>query len=214
MPASSCRAPLTVTPVDPLTVVLSAAGRGDHQALVSFIRDTQADVWRFAAHLIDPQSADDLTQETYLRAVRAAPSFGGRSSARTWLLAIAHRVCMDELRVRTRRRRRDALLPWAGPARVAPDVAGEVTATALVADLDPDRRTAFVLTQLIGLSYEEAAQASDCPVGTIRSRVARARADLVQALDPDRAVTVRPAPSRRSTPDLPVAPRSTLRAEG
>jgi RNA polymerase sigma-70 factor (ECF subfamily) len=200
--------------VDPLTVVLSAAGRGDHQALISFIRDTQADVWRFAAHLIDPQSADDLTQETYLRAVRAAPSFGGRSSARTWLLAIAHRVCMDELRVRTRRRRRDALLPWAAPARVAPDVAGEVTATALVADLDPDRRTAFVLTQLIGLSYEEAAQAADCPVGTIRSRVARARADLVQALDPDRAVTVRPASSRRSTPDLPVAPRSTLRAEG
>jgi RNA polymerase sigma-70 factor (ECF subfamily) len=203
-----------VADVDALTVVLSAAGRGDHQALVSFIRDTQADVWRFAAHLVDPQSADDLTQETYLRAVRAAPSFAGRSSARTWLLAIAHRVCMDELRARTRRRRRDALLPWVNPAPVEPDVAGEVTAAALLADLDLDRRTAFVLTQLIGLSYEEAAQACGCPVGTIRSRVARARADLVQALDADRVVTLRPVRSRRSTPDLPVAPRNTLRAEG
>ena len=49
----------------------------------------------------------------------------------------------------------------------------------LLADLHPDRRQAFVLTQLLGLSYEEAAEVCACPVGTIRSRVARARGDLV-----------------------------------
>ncbi len=49
----------------------------------------------------------------------------------------------------------------------------------LVRALHPDRRDAFVLTQLVGLSYDEAAAALDCPVGTIRSRVARARADLL-----------------------------------
>jgi RNA polymerase sigma-70 factor (ECF subfamily) len=48
--------------------------------------------------------------------------------------------------------------------------------------LDPERREAFVLTQLIGLPYAEAAEVVGCPIGTIRSRVARARADLVEAL--------------------------------
>lgn len=52
----------------------------------------------------------------------------------------------------------------------------------LVAELDPDRRDAFVATQVLGLSYAEAAQICDCPVGTIRSRVARAREELLAAL--------------------------------
>lgn len=52
----------------------------------------------------------------------------------------------------------------------------------LVAALDPDRRVAFVLTQVLGLSYHEAAAACDCPIGTIRSRVARARQDLMSAV--------------------------------
>ncbi len=53
---------------------------------------------------------------------------------------------------------------------------------ALVAGLEPERREAFVLTQVVGLSYAEAADVCSCPVGTIRSRVARARADLVDGL--------------------------------
>src|SRR5258708_7789159 len=61
----------------------------------------------------------------------------------------------------------------------------------LLSHLDTDRRTSFVLTQLIGLSYEEAARVCGCPVGTIRSRVARARADLIEALNADRAASPR-----------------------
>ncbi|MGW3628203.1 sigma factor-like helix-turn-helix DNA-binding protein [Streptomyces sp. NPDC000880] len=57
---------------------------------------------------------------------------------------------------------------------------------ALLSHLNADRRSSFVLTQLLGLSYEEAAQVCGCPVGTIRSRVARARADLIEALGADR----------------------------
>jgi RNA polymerase sigma-70 factor (ECF subfamily) len=56
-----------------------------------------------------------------------------------------------------------------------------------LAGLDPDRRTAFVLTQLLGYSYAEAAEVCACPVGTIRSRVARARADLIEAWGLDAA---------------------------
>jgi RNA polymerase sigma-70 factor (ECF subfamily) len=54
----------------------------------------------------------------------------------------------------------------------------------LLRTLDPDRRAALVLTQLLGLSYEEAPEVCGCPVGTIRSRVSRARADLVAAMAP------------------------------
>ena len=64
------------------------------------------------------------------------------------------------------------------------DLSAEQTGVAdLLARLDADRREAFVLTQLLGLSYAEAADVAGCPIGTVRSRVARARADLVEALD-------------------------------
>jgi len=66
----------------------------------------------------------------------------------------------------------------ATPAQApAPEITGD-----LIAALDSDRRDAFVLTQLIGLSYDEAAVVAGCPIGTIRSRVARARADLQDAV--------------------------------
>jgi RNA polymerase sigma-70 factor (ECF subfamily) len=67
-----------------------AARDGDSAAEAAFVRCTQAEVWRFVASLIDLGSADDLTQETYLRAFRALPQFEGRSSVRTWLLGIAN----------------------------------------------------------------------------------------------------------------------------
>lgn len=63
-----------------------------------------------------------------------------------------------------------------------PDDAGAHALDALVAGLTPERREAFVLTQLVGTSYEEAASVCGVPVGTIRSRVARARGDLIEAL--------------------------------
>jgi RNA polymerase sigma-70 factor (ECF subfamily) len=67
------------------------------------------------------------------------------------------------------------------------DRVGESAAVGdLLARLDADRREAFVLTQVVGMSYAEAAEVAGCPVGTIRSRVARARADLVAALDDGR----------------------------
>jgi RNA polymerase sigma-70 factor (ECF subfamily) len=63
-----------------------------------------------------------------------------------------------------------------------PDPAGALSTVQLIASLPKARRTAFVLTQLLGLSYAEAAEVEGCPVGTIRSRVARARDDLILAL--------------------------------
>jgi RNA polymerase sigma-70 factor (ECF subfamily) len=166
--------------VDDLTRVLIGARDGDPDALVTAIRQSQADVWRFCAWLVDRDAADDLVQDTYLRALRALPGYRAEASGRTWLLAIARRACADALRDRTRRRRRGRQMR--APAVDRPDASRQVALELLVEALDPDRREAFVLTQLIGCSYEEAATACDVPIGTIRSRVARARADLSAAL--------------------------------
>jgi RNA polymerase sigma-70 factor, ECF subfamily len=144
-----------------------------------FVKATQADVWRFVAGLVDVADADDLTQETYLRAFRGLDGFEARSSARTWLLSIARHVCADHIRTAQRRRRLASALRDPGPI---PDPAGLVGTLELVRALPEERREAFLLTQLVGLSYEEAAAACGVPVGTIRSRVARARTQLVGAV--------------------------------
>jgi RNA polymerase sigma-70 factor (ECF subfamily) len=167
--------------VDEATRAAQAAGGGDPAAIAAFIRATQAEVWRLCAHLVDDQTADDLTQATYLRALRALPGFRGEASARTWLLSIARRACMDELRTRTRRRAADRLAGGREEPTVA-DIAGHVELSAMLDDLDADRRAAFVLTQLLGHSYQQAAAICGCPIGTIRSRVARARSALIAAL--------------------------------
>jgi RNA polymerase sigma-70 factor (ECF subfamily) len=177
--------------VDTVTSLAMAAQGGDRAALHGFVRATQADVWRLCAHLADPASADDLTQETYARAMASLAKFR-EASARTWLLAIARRVVVDDIRSRQVRRRRDEAMaaPHDVPTRPlssGPD--GSVSLAAAVGRLDDDRRIAFVLTQLLGLSYAEAAEVCRCPVGTIRSRIARARADLIRALADDAAGT-------------------------
>jgi RNA polymerase sigma-70 factor (ECF subfamily) len=166
--------------VDDPTRWLLAARDGDATAAAAFIRATQADVWRLCRHLGDVAGADDLTQETYARAWRSLPSFRGDASARTWLLSIARRTAADAVRTATRRRRLDTLLPR--PERV-PDPAAGIAARALLAELPVEQRTAFVVTQLLGLSYDEAAGVCGCPVGTIRSRVARARDALVRLVE-------------------------------
>ena len=165
-----------------VTDLALAAGTGDRTALGEFIRLTQGDVWRFLAHLASPEQADDLTQDTYLRAMDSLPSFEGRSPARAWLLTIARRVAVDAVRRDVARPQ----TPWS-PERITAlgraedDSLALVEATAVFAKLDPDRREAFVLTQLLGFTYEQAAEVCGVRIGTIRYRVARARAELVVA---------------------------------
>jgi RNA polymerase sigma-70 factor, ECF subfamily len=165
--------------------LLEAAVNGDNHALGELVRRTQPLVWRVCTALGSRGEVEDLVQETYLRALRSLPNYRGESPVRSWLLSIARNVCADHVRRRGRRTRlmdrlrRERLGGPPGPG-LSPEL------DEFLASLDPDRREAFVLTQMCGLSYDEAALVVGCPIGTIRSRVARARSDLlalVQAAD-------------------------------
>jgi len=169
--------------MEELTALALAAGAGDRVALASFVRRTQADVWRFCAHLNGRAEADDLTQETYLRAIPALARFEARSSARSWLLSIARRTCADSVRRTVRRRRlleqtsfaaaanpprpraQRSISPWCWPDWT---LIGEWPSSSRNCWVCPTPRTAEICA---------------CPIGTIRSRVARAREDLVHELD-------------------------------
>jgi len=171
---------------DEVTRLALAAKAGDRSAATAFIAATSADVRRFLGHLSDQGEVDDLSQETYLRAMGALARFDARASARTWLLSIARRVAADHVRAAMRRPRQSTAPDWA-EATHSRDVVTffdeGVVLRRLLADLTPPFREAFVATQVLGLSYAEAAEICDCPVGTIRSRVARARDELIAALD-------------------------------
>jgi RNA polymerase sigma-70 factor (ECF subfamily) len=166
---------------DDLTRLLLAARDGDRVALGAAIREAQADVWRMARHLVGPEDADDVTQDTFVRAWRALPAYRAEASGRTWLLSIARRACADAVRRRVRQRRLSTRLTERATltSTSTPDTAGSHALEALLDTLEPDRREAFVLTQVAGCSYADAAEICGVPVGTIRSRVARAREDLV-----------------------------------
>lgn len=171
-----------------MTELAVAAGKGDRVALERFVVATQRDVWRLVAHLAGVGLADDLTQETFLRALPSLRYFAARSSARTWLLSIARRVVVDHIRTVTSRPRTVAA-DWTEVAdrrQAATQGASAgfedlVEVNLLLDGLAPERREALVLTQVLGVRYADAAEICEVPVGTIRSRVARAREDLLDA---------------------------------
>ncbi|WP_369182432.1 sigma-70 family RNA polymerase sigma factor [Streptomyces sp. Y1] len=171
-----------------ITAWALAARHGDPAAVERFVRATRPDVLRYVAHLSgEPQAADDLTQDTYLRALRGLHRFEARSSARTWLLAIARRTVADRFRTAAARPRLVATDDWQATAeRVqdcdAPGFDEGLALAELLETLPAERRDAFVLTTMLGLPYEEAAVVTGCPIGTVRSRVSRARTTLIGLL--------------------------------
>lgn len=167
--------------MDDLTALLLEARRGDRAALEEFVRRTEPEIRRFCARIVGEREADDATQETYVAAWRALAAFRHESSARTWLYAIARRTASRCGRRSERWSELAARPDRAGAGGdVAHDGSSRLELDDLLGVLDVDRRTALVLTQVIGFSYAEAAEICACAIGTIRSRVARARADLLE----------------------------------
>lgn len=81
-----------------LSVLMVRAAAGEAAAESAFVSRTIDDVWRYCAHLLGPNLADDATQATYLRALRSLGNFRGDSSPRTWLIGVARNTCLDERR--------------------------------------------------------------------------------------------------------------------
>lgn len=185
------RAPNRDTPAahsdDHLTVLALAAREGAPADVAAFTGAVYTDVRRFIAYLAGAHSAEDLTQETFVRVLRSLPGFAGRSSARTWLLSIARRVVVDRFRSAASRPVVADLADWQATAercqpRGLPGREDGVALADLLARVPRERREAFMLTQLMGLPYAEAAAMIGCPIGTVRSRVARARSQLIASL--------------------------------
>lgn len=149
-------------------------------ALTALVRELQPSIWRLCRAIGSPADPDDLTQEALLAFVRALPSWRRDGHVTAYAMVITRRVCIDSVRATARHRR---LLALVG---LQPSLVGHIDIDAhdvsdLLASINADRREAFVLTQLVGLPYDVAAEVLGVPVGTIRSRVSRARADLMAA---------------------------------
>jgi RNA polymerase sigma-70 factor, ECF subfamily len=152
-------------------------------------------VGRFVSNTAD---AEDIAQEAFIKAYRALPAFRGDSAFYTWLYRIAINTAKNAI-VSTRRRpaeldidtqdaeqfeRHVQLREGDTPEGLALTEEIRQYVEAAIADLPEDLRTAIVLRELDGLSYEEIAEAMDCPVGTVRSRIFRAREAIDRKLNP------------------------------
>ncbi|SFY12237.1 sigma-70 family RNA polymerase sigma factor [Streptomyces atratus] len=177
------------TTEDDVTAWAVDAAAGDADAFERVFRALHNDVRRYVTALADDsQVADDLVQETFLRAVSTVHLFQGRGSARAWMLTIARRTVVDSIRRAASRPRLADTSDWQYVAecsqpRDLPGFDEGIALMALVESLPDDRREAFVLTQVLDMPYDDAARTSSCPVGTIRSRVSRARTTLCAMLD-------------------------------
>ena len=157
---------------------------GDVAALESLFTLFGLRVHRLASRMMGSAAdAEDATQEIFLRAFEQADKFDGRSRFSTWLYRLAVRHCLNKLR--SRRRRRVAEHAAAEDARVEgnSDSAGWraeqnddlALATELLVSLPPNHRACIVLREVEGLNYTEMAELLEVPVGTVMSRLARAR---------------------------------------
>jgi RNA polymerase sigma-70 factor (ECF subfamily) len=189
IPARPLGAPPAEPDLDEVTLARAKAGDpGAQTALVHrYERPVFALLWRIVGP--DQSAVEDLTQETFLRVLRAIRDFqyDGRARLITWILTIATRLALGHLRTR-RTRSDDASIPGSIPValpRPDQDVARRALATALVQaidDLGDPFRAAFLLRELHGLSYDEIALALEIDIGTVKSRLGRARAFLQAAL--------------------------------
>lgn len=171
------------------TALVRQAARGDREAF-GLLYDRHARfVYNVAIRMVyDHGEADELTQEAFVTAWRKLPGFRGGSAFRTWLYRIVVNRGITHLRSRRptqemsdeamHSRSDDYRFTDDDPLRAAEARQAEERLKAFLDRLDPDRRATVILRELEGLAYDEIAHIMEVPVGTVRSRLARARDDL------------------------------------
>ena len=164
---------------------------GDARAFEELVISHQHRVFGVALRMLgNAAEAEEVAQEAFLRAHRAIGSFRGEAKLSTWLYGIASRVCLNRLGAGERRLTRGGDSELARLAEPAADPAGDLERSEVeqalhraIAELPDDRRIVVVLRDLEGLSYDEIAAALDLELGTVRSRLHRARMDLKDKLE-------------------------------
>jgi len=166
--------------------LVAVAQDGDRDALDLLLRRHHDRIRALARRLLgNDADAADATQEALIAIVRGLPRFDQRSSFGTWAYRVATNACLDELRRRGRRPRPDpdaALDVPAGGSDPGDVVGARIDVDAALARLPVDFRAAVVLRDLCALDYAEIAEVLDIPSGTVRSRIARGRAQLAELL--------------------------------
>lgn len=187
---------------DPDRPLVERAIAGDESAFEALVRSHQRGVYNLAYRLLgNREDALDAAQDTFLRCYRALPRFRGDAAFRTWLLGIAINVCRTRLTCAARRQQRRTQdltradsrtgervpldLPDPGPGPESAAHAGELRGALAhaLAGLSPDHREVLLLREVGELEYDEVAAALGCALGTVKSRIARARAALRLALE-------------------------------
>jgi RNA polymerase sigma-70 factor, ECF subfamily len=164
--------------------LLAAHRAGDPQAFGVLAERNLGRLWGVAMRMLDhPDDAADAVQEALIAALRRAGTYRGDASVRTWLCRIVVNVCIDRLR----RERLRPTVTWGDRELPAPaDLAGELVTRMTVDDalarLTTEQRVAVVLVDVQGWSVAEVAQLVGVPVGTVKSRCARARTRLAELL--------------------------------
>jgi RNA polymerase sigma-70 factor (ECF subfamily) len=180
--------------------LVERAQRGDKQAFGLLVTKYERKLWRLLSRFIrDPAEVEDVAQESFIKAYRALPSFRGDSAFYTWLYRIGINTAKNYLVAMGRRaptttefdseeaesfedgdQLRDINTPES--VLMSKEVAETVNAT--MEELPDELRTAITLREIEGLSYEEIAGIMNCPIGTVRSRIFRAREAIAARLRP------------------------------
>jgi RNA polymerase sigma-70 factor (ECF subfamily) len=180
--------------------IVERVQRGDKRAFDLLVTKYQRKIFRLLSRLIrDPGEIEDVAQEAFIKAYRALPNFRGESAFYTWLYRIAINTAKNHLVAQGRRAptstetevedaetfdEADGLRDVNTPdAMMMSKQVGEAVNRA-IEKLPEDLRTAIVLRELEGLSYEEIAESMNCPIGTVRSRIFRAREAIANELRP------------------------------
>jgi RNA polymerase sigma-70 factor, ECF subfamily len=164
---------------------------GDLDAFEALVERYRLDVFRVAASIVGPDEADDVTQDAFLRAFNKLDTLRG-DSFRSWLLRIAHNRALNVIA-----RRRPELVdpveegqqledekrsPAQGPASSLEESERRARLAGKLAQLRPAHRSVLVLRDLEGFTYEEIAEVTDSPLGSVKGRLHRARGELIELL--------------------------------
>jgi RNA polymerase sigma-70 factor, ECF subfamily len=180
--------------------LVARAQRGDKRAFELLVEKYQRKLGRLLARFIrDPAEVEDVTQEAFIKAYRALPAFRGDSAFYTWLYRIGINTAKNYLMALGRRaptsteveaeeaegfddgeQLRDINTPES--VLLSKEIAQTVNAT--IDQLPEELRTAIQLREIEGMSYEDIARIMDCPIGTVRSRIFRAREAIAERLRP------------------------------